>query len=107
MEEKDIVLDHDLMEKKEFVLKHKINSRWLDIPKLLLIIIMFPFFVIHTIFLNKFSKILLSKIIILIYLILFFLFSILTFKYFTTSSSKNDSKYERIPIEFYDKIKKF
>ncbi len=107
MEEKNIVPDHDLMENKEFVLKRKINSRWLDIPKLLFIIIMFPFFVIHTVFLNKFSKLVLSRIVILIYLILFFLFGVFIFKYLTNSYYKNSDKYERIPIEFYDKIKKF
>lgn len=107
MEEKNIIPDHDLMGSKEFVLKRKINSRWLDIPKLLFIIIMFPFFMIHTIFLNKFSKVVLSRIIILIYLVLFFLFAVLIFKYFTNLGDGNNDKYERIPIEFYDKIKKF
>lgn len=107
MEEKDIVFDHDLMEEKEFILKRQINSRWLDVPKLLFIIIMFPFFVIYTIFLNKFSKIVLSKVVILVYLLIFFLFSIIIFKYFINLDNKNKDEYKRIPIEFYDKIKKF
>lgn len=107
MEEKDIVFDHDLMEEKEFILKRQINSRWLDVPKLLFIVIMFPFFVIYTIFLNKFSKIVLSKVAILIYLVLFFLFGIMIFKCIASSDDRNSNEYKRIPIEFYDKIKKF
>ena len=106
MNKENIAFDQDLMKNKECVLKRRTDSKWLEIPKLIFIIIMFPFFLVYAIFLNKFSRMVLSRIIVLVYFASLFLLAVTLFERVTDPNSKSN-KYDKISVEFYDKIKKF
>lgn len=97
---------NDFMEKKEFILKRKVNSRFLDIFKLIFIIFMFPYFILHRIFCNKISKMIFSKLFIILYVVCVILIGINLFNK-TMTSKKNIDEYEKIIINFEDKIKSF
>ena len=104
----DIVINsNDFMENKEFVLKRVIkNNKFFDFLKLLFIIIMFPFFVLYMAFTNKILKNILSKFFIILYISSIIILILVICDRFSLKN-RNESEFNRIPIEFYDKIKKF
>ena len=63
-------------------------------------------FLVYAIFLNKFSRMVLSRIIVLVYFASLFLLAVTLFERVTDPNSKSN-KYDKISVEFYDKIKKF
>ena len=97
----------DFMDRGEFVLKkNKRDYKFFDIFKLLFILFMFPYFILYRVFCNKISKMIFSKLFVILYIICVILLSVFIFNRIT-KSNVNGNEFEKIPVEFQDKIKDF